>query len=100
MGDIKSHPLPVGSQVLPLVPSGQVALIGDAAAMIDPLTGEGIHFGIWAGRALGVIVAEGLREGDVQTGLERFATAYAEQFGGSMEAGQRLREILRFQRIW
>ena len=49
---------------------------------------------------MGVIVAEGLREGDVQTGLERFATAYAEKFGGSMEAGQRLREILRFQWIW
>ena len=100
LDDRKSHPLPLGSQVVPLVPQRQVALIGDAAAMIDPFTGEGIHLGIWAGHVLGRIVAEGLREGDLQTGMERFAAAYAEKFGRIMEGSQSLRVLLRFQRFF
>ena len=100
LGDLKSPSLPLGSQGLPLVPQRQVALIGDAAAMIDPFSGEGIHFGIWAGRALGRIVAEGMREEDPQPGMERFATAYAEKFGKTMEDSQSLRVMLRFQRMF
>ncbi len=100
LGDIKSHPLPLGSQVLPLVPQQHVALIGDAAAMIDPFTGEGIHFGIWAGRALGCAIAKGMREADLQTTLECFAKAYVEKFGRNMEDSQDLRVMRRVQRIF
>ena len=63
-------------------------------------TGEGIHFGIWAGRAVGRVVAEGMREGDLQPSLERFANAYVEEYGRSMEDAQSLRVMLRFQRIF
>ena len=100
LGDIKSHPLPLASQSPPLVPSRHVALIGDAAAMIDPFTGEGIHFGIWAGRALGEIVGQCMHEREIQTGLERFAKTYVEQFGQIMESSQSLRVMLRFHKLF
>ena len=96
LGDIKVHPLPLASETLPLVPKRQMALVGDAAAMIDPFTGEGIHYGIWAGRALGRIVGRCVNAGDVQAGLERWEKAYVEQFGKDMEGAQSLRAMLRF----
>ena len=100
LSDVKTHPLPMGSRVLPLVPQRHVALIGDAAAMIDPFTGEGIHFGIWAGRVAGRAAAESICEGDPQAGLERYAKACAESFGSTMGDSQRLRVMLRFQRMF
>ena len=97
LGDIKAHPLPLASQTPPLVPKPQMALVGDAASMIDPFSGEGIHYGIWAGRLLGRIVGEWVnRVGDLQAGLERYAMAYAEQFGEIVKRSRRLREMIQF----
>lgn len=96
---IKAHPLPLASQPPPLVPGQQVALIGDAASMIDPFTGEGIHFGIWAGRALGRAVSECAPGGNVQTGLKRYANAYAEQFAETMKFCEEMRVRISFQKF-
>ena len=91
------NPLPLGSQAVPLAPGKRTALIGDAASMIDPFTGDGIHYGIWAGRFLGDSVARCMkRGGDVQMALENYATAYAERFGRSMETSQSTSEWMRF----
>ncbi len=101
LGNIKTHPLPFGSQAVPLAPGKRTALIGDAASMIDPFTGDGIHCGIWAGRFLGNSVARCMkRGGDVQTALENYATAYAERFGRSMETSQSTREWIRFHALF
>ena len=99
LNNISTHPLPLAFSELPLVPQRQVALIGDAAAMIDPFTGEGIHFGIWAGYALGRAVSEGLREQCLLSAMERFETTYTDKFDSLMEDSQQLRVMLRFQRM-
>ena len=44
----KGHYLPVRKPESPLA-DGNVLLVGDAAGLLDPLTGEGIFTGIWSG---------------------------------------------------
>jgi len=51
------------------VPQGRVLLVGDAAGLVDPLTGEGIHSALVSGQAAAAAVLSG--EGDV-------GAAYAE----------------------
>jgi geranylgeranyl reductase family protein len=41
------------------VPSGRVLLVGDAAGLVDPLTGEGIHSAVVSGQAAAAGVLEG-----------------------------------------
>ncbi|MYD94819.1 MAG: geranylgeranyl reductase family protein [Chloroflexi bacterium] len=102
LGDIKAYPLPLASQTPPLVPKRQMALVGDAASMIDPSTGEGIPHGICAGRVLGRTISGwvNLGGGDPQAGLERYAKAYAGQFGKVAKGSQSLRELLEFPKYF
>ena len=96
---IGTHPLPLGSQPLQLVPAERMALVGDAAAMINPFTGEGIHYGIWAGRTLGRTVGEcASRSGSPQAALKSYERAYAERFGETMKRYHSLRNWVRFQK--
>jgi flavin-dependent dehydrogenase len=34
------------------------ALVGDAAGLVDPITGEGIHYALWSGRRLAELIIE------------------------------------------
>ncbi len=47
---VRAAPLPVRRPDAPLV-DGNLLLVGDAAGLIDLLTGEGIYSAIWSGRA-------------------------------------------------
>jgi len=98
--DCKSSPLPLALADLPLVPCKQVALIGDAASMIDPLSGEGIHFGVWAGYTLGHAVSRGLNEQNIQVNLEKFAAKFTDKFGTELQDSEEFRIMLRFQRMF
>jgi len=40
------------------VPSGRVLLVGDAAGLVDPLTGEGIHSAVVSGQAAAAAILE------------------------------------------
>jgi geranylgeranyl reductase family protein len=44
------------------VPRGRVLLVGDAAGLVDPLTGEGIHSAIVSGQAAAAAILEVLRQ--------------------------------------
>ena len=97
LGDAMTHPLPLGSQAVPLVPRPALALIGDAAAMVNPFTGEGIYYGIWAGCALGHAVGRSVNRGDaLQAALEGYARAYEERYREHMREFGNLRDIVRF----
>ncbi len=47
--DLRGHHLPTREPHAPLV-DGNVALVGDAAGLVDPFTYEGIYAAIWSGR--------------------------------------------------
>ncbi len=50
---LRSHHLPL-STARPVQPRGRVLLAGDAASLINPLTGEGIYYALASGRLAGV----------------------------------------------
>ena len=47
---VRGHHLPI-LQSAPLLVDGNMLLVGDAAGLLDPMTGEGIAAAIWSGRA-------------------------------------------------
>lgn len=101
LDDIKVKPLPLASHAPPLVPRRQMALVGDAASMIDPLMGEGIHYGIWAGHRLGRAIGDSLGQGgDLEAGLESYAKEYAEQFGEVMQWFESVRNQILFHKYF
>ena len=48
--NLRGHPLPVRRPGSPVV-SGNLLLVGDAAGLLDPFTGEGIYAAVWSGKA-------------------------------------------------
>lgn len=61
--DWKGHQLPLSSgRWAP--PAGRVLLAGDAAGLVNPMTGEGIYYAVATGLAAGRAAAEALAGGD------------------------------------
>ncbi len=52
MWGVRGYRLPIRSSSAPLV-DGNVLLVGDAAGLVDPLTGEGIYAALWSGHVAG-----------------------------------------------
>ncbi|MDO8883062.1 MAG: geranylgeranyl reductase family protein [Pseudotabrizicola sp.] len=68
---IKGHHLPSGASNA--VPGrGAVLLAGDAAGLVDPITGEGIGWAILSGQLAAEAAAEALAAGAPQTALRRY----------------------------
>jgi len=55
--DFRGHRLPVGGQGRKKV-SGRTMLVGDAAGLVDPLTGEGIYYAIKSGKMCGETIGK------------------------------------------
>jgi geranylgeranyl reductase family protein len=55
---LRSHHLPL-STARPSQPDGRVLLAGDAASLVNPLTGEGIFYALLSGRLAGVAAVSG-----------------------------------------
>ncbi len=55
--DLRAHHLPL-STWRPEQPAGRVLLVGDAASLINPLTGEGIFYAVRSGRLAGIAAVE------------------------------------------
>ena len=55
----------------------RVALLGDAAGLIDPLTGEGIYNAIWSAQLAAPVIEESLRHGE--PGLQNYQQAIEEK---------------------
>ena len=69
--DLKAHRLPL-STGRPRQPDGRVLLAGDAASLINPLTGEGIFYAVLSGALAGAAAVGGGDAGSAyRTGLRR-----------------------------
>ena len=86
-----AHPLPLASQAVALAPHPRAALVGDAAAMVNPFTGEGIHYGIWAGHALGRAIGSSANaNASWQAALASYAQALCGRVRGAHEGVRRI----------
>jgi geranylgeranyl reductase family protein len=89
IGDLQdwaTHTLPLASHRTRLT-HGRVALIGDAASMINPTSGEGIYYGMEAGRMLAQHLSEsGLEDVDLAIWETRFRSRFDKHFRSSAMA--------------
>jgi geranylgeranyl reductase family protein len=94
-----SAPLPLASRLPRLAhPAQSAALIGDAASMINPLTGEGISYGMVAGLLLGRELADAVRRGqDLGAAALRYEKDFRARFSAHFRNNVALRGILRFR---
>ena len=88
--------LPLASEMPQLAfPAQSAALIGDAASMINPATGEGIFYGMEAGLQLGRRLA-GTKNGagDIQTALTAYERQFRRTFSGHFRGNLILRNTI------
>jgi flavin-dependent dehydrogenase len=91
--NLRGHHLPVRIAASPIV-RGPVALTGDAAGLVDPLSGEGIHMAFASGRlaadeALRVLAGEAQDMSGYQTAVDR-------ELQTELDVSRRLQELLNF----
>jgi digeranylgeranylglycerophospholipid reductase len=83
------------SGVLDRVVMDGLMLVGDAAGMLIPMTGAGIHSGIESGKMAGRVAVKAIEEGDV---TERRLSAYRDEFdkywGKRIKDSRRVLEML------
>ena len=93
--------LPMASQLPRLsFPEKRAALIGDAASMINPLTGEGIFYGMFAGMELGKNLANPKRHPDNVPGvLADYETDFRKTFVPHFRGNYLLRKMLERPRL-
>jgi menaquinone-9 beta-reductase len=79
----KGHQLPLSAgRWRP--PAGRVMLAGDAAGLVNPMTGEGIYYAVATGLAAGRAAAEAVVAGDPASAGARYANATRRVLAGHL----------------
>jgi geranylgeranyl reductase family protein len=60
MGPVLGYPIPLFHRSTPPLASSRLAVVGDAAQLVDPLFGEGIYYALWSGQMAARYVAEAI----------------------------------------
>lgn len=98
-GTRKSFILPYASR-LPRLAGNRWALIGDAASMINPATGEGLYYGVYAGALLGSLLADELAaSGNPDRALRRYAGEFRRKFRRHYRANYLLKRLVAGERF-
>jgi geranylgeranyl reductase family protein len=74
-------------------------LIGDAARVVEPFTGEGIYYALRSGELAAHAITQLLRDGDRETVLGRFADEHARMYRGRLWVNQLARAAVLLPRI-
>ncbi|MBA7649089.1 MAG: geranylgeranyl reductase family protein [Calditrichaeota bacterium] len=91
--------LPVGSKHRRIVGNGFM-LLGDAAGLIDPFTGEGIGNALYSARFAVGTAREAIEAGDVsETFLARYDKRLWGAIGGELRVSSQLQKIGRYRRL-
>ena len=91
--NLRGHRLPVRMRGSPIA-RGPVALAGDAAGLIDPLSGEGIHMAFASGRLAAEQAARYLSGGAASMG--GYQQAIDAQLQPELDISRRLQELFHF----
>jgi geranylgeranyl reductase family protein len=91
--NLRGHHLPLRATGSPIA-RGQIALVGDAAGLIDPLSGEGIHMAFASGRlaaehAMRYLAAD-------TTSMVSYERAVDEELQPELDISRRLQELFHF----
>jgi geranylgeranyl reductase family protein len=93
-GSFRGWQLPCGSERRRIAGDGWM-LVGDAASLIDPFSGEGIHNAMLSGKLAARAAADALRNGTVLTGgLMPYERAVWSELGRELETAYRLQRLL------
>ncbi|TFG13828.1 NAD(P)/FAD-dependent oxidoreductase [Candidatus Thorarchaeota archaeon] len=80
-------PVPLGGQITPSY-AGHILLAGDAAGHCSPISGEGIHYSLVAGKIAGSVAAEAVKESDFCARyLKRYQDHWKKAFGSDLKWG-------------
>jgi len=91
--NLRGHHLPVRIAGTPIA-RGSVTLVGDAAGLVDPLSGEGIHMAFASGR---LAAEEALRVLAGQTGdMSGYETLVDTQLQAELNVSRQLQELFNF----
>jgi geranylgeranyl reductase family protein len=72
-------------------------LVGDAARVTEPLTGEGIFFALCSGQLAGAVINEALRRGDVsESRLSEYRNACRKEFRRRLRLNKLTRVLARY----
>ena len=93
-----TYTLPHGGKVAPLA-GPRVALIGDAAFMINPLSGEGIVYAVAAGRMLAEATADTLHDPGLAAALSDYQRRFEQEFGAHLLSNYAAHRLMR-SRLW
>jgi digeranylgeranylglycerophospholipid reductase len=74
---------------------GGLMLVGDAAGMLIPMTGAGIHSGIESGKMAGKVAAEAVKEGDFsEKRLHKYKVEFDKYWGKRIKESGKVLEML------
>jgi menaquinone-9 beta-reductase len=89
---LRAHRLPL-STGRPRLPDGRVLLAGDAAALVNPLTGEGIFYAVVSGALAGAAAAAGPDAGT------RYRAALHRRLAGHLRSSSAAAALSRWPRL-
>jgi geranylgeranyl reductase family protein len=90
--NLKGHALPIRRPGSALV-RGRVLLAGDAAGLVDPLSGEGIHSALLSGRLAAESSLAFIERGET---LEAYQDAIETELGADLAFSRRLQRLLQW----
>lgn len=91
--DHSTHILPSG--ILPKLTAERTALLGDAASMINPLSGEGIVYGMTAGKLLADATAKALDSAALGSALSQYEKQFRARYSAHFRSTYLAQKMLR-----
>jgi len=91
--EVKSWILPLGSKRMKVYGNGYL-LVGDAASLIDPFSGEGIGNGLTSGKIAAQVISDALQKNDfTENTLQAYQKALFGELGRSLDTSYKLQML-------
>ena len=88
---IRGHPVPLGGEEC-VLHSGRLLLVGDAASLAEPMTGEGIYYAVKSGQIAATTICDALRNSAID--LTSYTSCINEEITQDLKYARRLAWLL------